>query len=158
MTVARTGGTPNRGLIWSRSTRCRGLIALVLGWSGAGCSHDDGRLPVYRVAGQVSVGNQIPEGALVVLNPTGATPGEIRPSAKVQRDGTFELTTYETNDGAPVGDYVATIQWQQVTKQRGEYVTGPNLVPRAYAAEKTSPWKIKVAATSNTLPTMAIPR
>ena len=134
------------------------MLSLFVGPVGAGCSEPDGRLPVYRVAGRVSVRNEVPEGALVVLYPTGAAPGEIRPSAKVQQDGSFELTTYETSDGAPAGEYVATLQWNKIKKQGGDYVAGPNLVPRAYAVATTSPWKVRVAAEPNTLPPLAISR
>ena len=148
----------NRRVNWTTSSRTGAILALGFAVSGSGCAPTDGRLPVYRVAGQVSVRNEAPEGALVVLHPTGTAPAEVRPSAKVQRDGSFELTTFEANDGAPAGDYVATLQWNKLVKQRGNYSAGPNLVPRAYASATTSPWKVTVAARPNTLSPLAITR
>ena len=76
-----------------------GAILLV-----AGCSGGDGRVPVYPVMGQVTVGGEVPEAALVVLYPAqGGGENELRPSAKVNQDGSFTLTTYEADDGAPAG-------------------------------------------------------
>lgn len=116
-------------------------------FTASGCAKDEGRVPVYPVKGKVSVLGQVPEGALVVLYPTpGATNLEIRPSGKVKQDGSFELTTYEADDGAPVGDYTATIQWNKLVKRGSDTVAGPNAVPPKFGSPDTSPWKIKVGA------------
>ena len=130
------------------STRAALLLSTVwAAFAAAGCSKDDGRIPVYPVKGKVSVLGQVPEGALVVLYPTpGATNLEIRPSGKVKQDGSFELTTYEADDGAPVGDYTATIQWNKLVKRGPDTVAGPNAVPPKFGSPDTSPWKIKVGA------------
>src|SRR5437764_3720406 len=76
------------------------------------------RTPVYKASGKISFEGQVPEGALVVLHPKNASsPTALRPTAHVQPDGTFQLTTYETGDGAPVGDYVVTVSWQRAVQQ-----------------------------------------
>ena len=131
-----------------------GAGGVVLGFSallGLGCAGNEGRAPVYPVTGQVKVANEIPEGALVVLYPSGPSNADLRPSGKVKQDGSFTLTTYDADDGAPAGDYVATIQWNKTIKRGNEYAAGPNVVPPAYATQDKSPWKIHVAAGATTL-------
>ena len=39
-----------------------------------------------------------------------------RPSGMTDDNGTFRLTTYEMNDGAPAGDYVMTFRWAKPQK------------------------------------------
>ena len=39
-----------------------------------------------------------------------------RPSAMTDDDGTFQLTTYETDDGAPQGNYAVTFRWAKPQK------------------------------------------
>lgn len=127
------------------------LVALA-----AGCGGNDGRVPVFPVRGKVTVLNQVPEGALVVLYPAPGNATELRPSGKVDRDGSFQLTTYDAGDGAPAGDFVGTIRWNKVVKKGSDYAAGPNLVPEAYAAAATSPWKIRVESTALELPELTI--
>lgn len=56
----------------------------------------------------------VPEGALVVFHPK--DPGfekkmSGKPFAKVGKDGSFKLTSFETGDGAPAAEYGVTIVW-----------------------------------------------
>jgi hypothetical protein len=39
-----------------------------------------------------------------------------RPSGTTSDDGTFQLTTYETHDGAPEGKYMITFRWARRRK------------------------------------------
>ena len=39
-----------------------------------------------------------------------------RPSGMTGDDGMFQLTTYETDDGAPVGSYAITFRWAEPQK------------------------------------------
>ena len=53
-------------------------------------------------------------GALVFFHPIETAEGElIKPLGYVQEDGTFALTTYTKDDGAPQGEYSVTIEWRQ---------------------------------------------
>ena len=121
-----------------------------------GCGGDDGRVPVYPVKGKVTVSGEVPLGALVVLYPTQKGAKELRPSGKVGADGSFTLTTYEADDGAPAGEYVATIQWNKLVKRGNDYSAGPNAVPKQYGSQESSPWKVRVAETPNVLEPYAI--
>ncbi|WP_406697453.1 hypothetical protein V5E97_01215 [Singulisphaera sp. Ch08] len=129
-----------------------GLAMLV-----TGCSSDDGRVPVFPVKGKVSVAGEVPEGALIVFYPTTAGgETELRPSAKVKPDGSFSLTTYDADDGAPSGDYTATIQWNKIIKNGKDFKAGPDLIPKSYASRESSLWKIKVAEAPNELEPLTI--
>src|SRR3954451_7314937 len=97
-----SAGSPGRGVgRWAMAVSClsAGLAAFA-----AGCGGAEGRVPVYPAIGKVTIKGEVPEGALVVLYP--AKPGgevELRPSGKVKQDGSFSLTTYDADDGAPAG-------------------------------------------------------
>lgn len=135
------------------------LLPVTLMAATIGCSGGDGRVPVYSAEGKISVAGEVPDGALIVLYPAAAKAGaeqELRPSAKVKPDGTFSLTTYDANDGAPAGDYVATIQWNKLIKKGSDFVAGPDIVPKEYTSRETSPWKLTIASSRNQLEAVTI--
>jgi hypothetical protein len=134
-----------------------GGMSLVVAVLAAGCSGGDGRVAVYPVQGKVTVGGEAPSGALVVLYPVpGASKTDIRPSARVGRDGSFKVTTYEADDGAPAGEYTATIQWNKLVKKGGDYAAGPDVIPAGYGSPDRSEWKVRVASAANDLPAVDI--
>jgi hypothetical protein len=109
----------------------------------AGCGEKE--LPVFPVAGKVSYAGQVPVGAQVVLHSTtDSLPPTVVPTATVQPDGSFQLSVYRPGDGAPAGDYVATIQWFKVVQTDGGSGRGPNVLPKAYADPVSSPIKLTV--------------
>jgi len=76
----------------------------------SGCSSGP---KLHPVRGRVSVGSTPAEGALIVFHPKGdSTPQAIRPSAVVNADGSFELSSGALGKGAPVGDYDVTVIWE----------------------------------------------
>jgi hypothetical protein len=83
--------------------------------------------PVYPVKGQLYYREKPAGGAVVWLYPADApeinklNPGnEVRPTGIVQEDGSFELSTYGVNDGAPAGRYKVTVMWNKKTKDGKE--------------------------------------
>jgi 3',5'-cyclic AMP phosphodiesterase CpdA len=68
--------------------------------------------------------------------------------ALVDPDGSFMLTTYTPNDGAPVGDYAVTVTlrtppWDEQGKP------GPNQLPAKYSRPQTTELKAKVKEGTN---------
>jgi hypothetical protein len=130
------------------------VVGLLL-MAAAGCAKQDpNRLPVFPTKGQVTFQGRPAAGALVVLHPKVATPQNesIRPRAYVKEDGTFELSSYESSDGAPVGDYAVVLVWPKTIKSaNGEAGPGPNVLPPKYARAETSPTVIKIAEGPNQL-------
>ena len=87
-------------------------VAMLLTLCCGSCTKRNGRVPVYPVRGQVFVGNQPAAKAFVVFHPAGEQgPQALRPYGHVAKDGSFQLTTYEADDGAPAGDYLVSVVW-----------------------------------------------
>ena len=75
-----------------------GLIGLCL----ASCGQENPRKPVYPVHGKVVDKDGKPAtGALLVFHPLGGDADSNNPTARVEKDGSFALTTYDDADGAP---------------------------------------------------------
>jgi hypothetical protein len=93
--------------------------------------------PLSPVTGRVLVNRQPAERALVVLHPVGDAAGP-RPHGEVGPDGTFTLSTHGSNDGAPPGDYLVTVEWWLASGRRGDDSPPANRLPARYASPKTS--------------------
>jgi hypothetical protein len=95
---------------------------------------------VYPVRGKILVNGQPASDCQIYLNRTSgdALTVAATPQALTDQNGEFQITSYRTNDGAPEGEYVVTIEWRErsgVTKQEFE---GPDQLGGAYAkVEKT---------------------
>lgn len=114
-----------------------------------GCGHKDVTVPVHPVSGKVTFHGKPAEGAIVTLNPQGdAALKSAAPQGTVKPDGSFKVSVYTDGDGAPAGDYVATVQW---FKMVGEGA-GPNVIPAKFSKPDTSPFKITVKEGPNDLP------
>jgi hypothetical protein len=129
---------------------CAILSSLVLSVVGCGRS-DKNRVAVHPVQGTIQFRGQPIEGAFVSLSPTSAIEGVPAPRATVAKDGSFAVTTYDGNDGAPEGEYVLTVHWYKLVRQANELVGGPNVLPPKYASAKTSDLRVTVAAGENRL-------
>ncbi|HTQ37450.1 MAG TPA: hypothetical protein VMJ32_00380 [Pirellulales bacterium] len=128
----------------------------VLSTAGCGSSGPQDLLTAYPVVGKVSFKGAAPQGAYVALHSKSdlkAPNGQVVvPRAQVQPDGTFELSSYNSNDGAPEGDYVLTVEWHKTIKgPDGDPVLSPNLLPPQYSKPGTSPVKVTIVAGKNEL-------
>ncbi len=136
------------------------VAALLL--STFGCSAADNRLPVFLAKGELSLSDKAIQGAWIVLHPKDANlrspDGKaICPHGRIGSDGTFVLTSYETNDGAPAGQYAVTLEFRKIVKySNGAWGPGPNLVPKQYTKPSTSPLVVQIAEGPNQLPPMVI--
>jgi hypothetical protein len=117
------------------------------------------RVAVAPVSGSITFDGKPAPGALIVLHPKGgSTPVAPKARAQVEADGTFRFSTYDSGDGVPPGEYVATITWYQLTRQGGEVKAGPNVLPPKFANPKTSPWEVRVAEGSASIPPLKLRR
>ena len=139
----------------------RAISMLLLGGSIAlsGCSAKsaDGRKAVFPTRGKLLVDGQAPRGALLVLHPANPSLNDVHPFAHVDPDGSFALSTYRGRDGAPAGDYIATIEWR-VPQFPGADGPWPNALPERYARAATSDLRVHVAAEPNELPLIVLRR
>jgi hypothetical protein len=130
--------------------------AMLFAASGCGSAQDPNQLPVFPATGKISFKGAVPDGAYVALHsktkvkaPNGQ---EVVPTAQVKPDGTFDLSSYAANDGAPPGEYKVTVQWHKTVKPAGGDPTlGPNLLPPQYSRPDTSPLTVVIAAGPNQL-------
>ena len=135
-------------------------LALAAGILLAGCGRSSApRVATHQAKGSVTYQGQPVAGAFVALHPKNQSqPGAPTPTATVQTDGTFALTTYDAGDGVPEGDYVVTLQWRKTVKSGSDYVLGPNLLPAKYARPETSDLVVRIAAGQTEIPTIALKR
>ncbi len=64
-------------------------------------------------------------------------------SALTMEDGKFEISTYESGDGLPPGDYVLTFMWGKMNLIAGNY-GGPDLLKKKYLNPDKSEFKVTV--------------
>ncbi len=107
-----------------------GLLALSLAAAGCGPASD-----IYPTRGEAFAAGQPAVGAVVTFYPVNAEAGKPKriPTAVVEKDGSFHLTTLSANDGAPPGEYVVTITWCDSYRDDGDTVTGPDRLQGRYA-------------------------
>jgi hypothetical protein len=97
--------------------RVTGLATVLVGTLLVGACSSSTTAPnqkkVFPVKGQMFVGDRPAAGAIVMFFPTLEAPDspDPRPRAIVEADGSFKLSTYAENDGAPAGDYLVTVTW-----------------------------------------------
>jgi len=123
------------------------------------CSAEGPRLPVVPVKGKVTYqGKPLAEAQVYLSRVAEATPltedeKKLRPRGFTQSDGTFQLTSYAANDGAPPGRYVVGVLKQVDGKASDDkvYVT-----PGRYANAKTSGLTAIVKAPATELPVIEI--
>lgn len=98
------GGLKQRGF-W---VACTMLLAMM----ATGCGGER-RVPTFVATGTVVAadGSPVPH-ALVVLHPEDQASTVPKPRGTTDDQGRFQLSTYATNDGAPEGNFVVTLeQW-----------------------------------------------
>lgn len=111
----------------------------------AGCSSESEGVPVFPVRGKLFMEGTPAEGALVIFHPVIPTePETINPNGRVQSDGSFQLTTYKSHDGAPAGEYRVTVFWPEPPKSP---IERPDMGPDRLKNRYTSPGKSKIRIT-----------
>jgi hypothetical protein len=123
-----------------------------------GCGKvETNRTAVHPVRGEIKFQNQIPVGAFVALHPKTSSDSSVpNPRATVATDGTFTLSTYDGQDGAPEGDYVLTVQWYKPVREGAEMTSGPNVIPTKYSSPRTSDIVVHVASGENQIKSIKI--
>ena len=105
---------------------------------------------VVPVQGKVLYNGQPLKGAFVFFHPVGDNPftrGD-QPRGVVGDDGSFRITTYQADDGAPPGKYTVTIFWQPKAPA-GDDGGNPPFV--RYLSPATSPLRAEVKETPTVL-------
>lgn len=127
----------------------RWLPVLLLFLFLTGCSSSGGSATCYPLKGTVLYQKQPLEEAQITLHPVSGTITPL-PTAITNKDGSFVVTTWSADDGAPEGDYTVTVTWKQLVLQGEEKTrSGKNLLPAIYSDPKRTPLKCKIQAGEN---------
>lgn len=123
----------------------------------AGCGGQPG--PVcHPVRGQVRWNGQPLAEALVIFHPPLGGPAVSKPFAHTDSLGNFSLTTLQSGDGAPAGEYAITVELRELRLVGEEAVRdGGNLLPARYASPEESSLRHVVVEGENIVPPLEIP-
>lgn len=115
------------------------------------------RKAVFPVRGRASFDGAPIPGARVFFNVIDPKTKKVGPisDARVESDGTFQMSTYEAFDGVPVGEYFVTVVWQDPPKYDG--TSSPNKLPAKYASALTSELRYQVQAGTNEVELKLVP-
>ena len=123
----------------------------------AACSNSS-RPPLYPAEGKLLVDAKPAAGAVVFLY--GDDVGErkaARPHGTVGADGTFHLSTYQPEDGAPPGKYRVAVFWNKPGELGGD--DGVSLLPMEFSNPDLSGIPpVVIQEGDNQLPTIALNR
>ena len=128
-----------------------GLLLAAMSGCGQAPAGDapDGKL--VSVKGQaLFLDKPIPK-ATVTFHPLAVADKKAKtPFAVVQEDGTFLMTTYRPEDGAPAGEYSVTVSWFKPAKgTSADDGIGEELLPAKYQRPESSGLKVTVKADSS---------
>jgi len=139
-----------------------GVCAGFLG-SGCGSRSETGRLAVHPATGIVTVAGQPTWGVSVILHPKGgeASKEEVTPTGTTDEDGKFTLSTYDQDDGAPVGDYSVSLRWM---KEAAPSKNGPppgfaapvDQLKGKYSDPTKTKWSVQIVEGNNVIDTIAV--
>ncbi|MCC7419642.1 MAG: BON domain-containing protein [Planctomycetaceae bacterium] len=138
------------------------LAVIVLGiivpvWMAIAAASGPSRVPVHPVSGRITFDGVPAEGARITLNSIGISPlRDINPTATVNADGTFDVMVYAKGDGAPIGEYVATVRWYKTVPDGAGSETKSNVLPANYGEINRSPLRIVVKKGRNEVPDINI--
>lgn len=140
----------------SRARCCRwacvpfALLALLLPSCG------DGRKKCVPVSGKVLVDGKPAQNCFIYLYPANPADGEGKdrtiPLAMTDENGAFALSTYDTNDGAPAGDYVVTFTWREASGLLKNQYEGKDRLNGKYAAPDKSTIRLTIGKNPTELP------
>ena len=130
----------------------------------AGCGSD--QVPRYPVSGKVLYQGKPAPYATVRFHPRNAS-DELKtlcPRGTTALDGTFELSTYGLNDGAPEGEYKVTVSWQVPEGKIDPAELDPDVMqdsperlPKKYTHPKSTPIRVTITSDTRELDTFKLP-
>ncbi len=125
----------NAYFVKNKALAVLGCVAAVTALGLTGCSTGPSFPKVHEVKGTVQINGQPAKGVLVTLNRTSteqlSTPAT--PQGRTDDRGEFQITSYNSDDGAPNGDYVVTFEWREPTGIMKNQYDGPDRLGGAYA-------------------------
>jgi hypothetical protein len=128
------------------------VVAAGLFLVGAGCGKPSDSRPTRQTTHGTLTYNGMPlKGAVVVLWPYPLDQigwRTVKPSARVEADGTYHVNTYELNDGAVVGEYAVCVMYHG----DNEDVPRPDFFHGKYSQPGREVMKVTIKEGDNELP------
>jgi len=124
--------------------------------AGAGCGRRPPKIQrqqTFPAKGVVVVAVSAAEGVVITFNPVARDDwtGPF-PSAFTIADGSFEVQTYGTADGAPAGEYCLTVEWPEDTDEEPR----PDRLEGRYSDVATSRLKVVIDSAPTDLGTIRL--
>ncbi|MFL5242942.1 MAG: hypothetical protein ACJ8FY_12605 [Gemmataceae bacterium] len=140
-----------RFVLFSSSLVCRAAL-MAAAFSCLSCSSSEG---LNQVHGKVLYKNQPLQGVVLTFHPNGADINTVLPVGLTKEDGTFTVTTGQS-EGAPAGEYIITAICPQPTGKARKGMTmersdSEDRFKGAYAREATSTIKVEIKKDKNEL-------
>lgn len=137
------------------------LATAVVALSVSGCG-DQLRQPTYEASGEIRLNGRPLPNATIVLHAVDKSQfkwAEL-PQATTNDEGKFSLHTYDSNDGAPAGEYKVGIAVFGRTVEIGDdqvvHDKNERLLPTKYNSPDTSGLTMTIAPTKNELPPLEL--
>jgi hypothetical protein len=136
------------------------MICLSLLAGTVGCGGGPAKESVTPVTGKVLHQGKPAVGAKIVLIPLSGRSDGLQARGEVGPDGTFQLTTYAPDDGAPVGEYAVAVRWYPKRPSHAQDEDGrpplrgslPDLLGNRYSDPRTSGLKVRIEPGVSELP------
>ena len=144
--------TLNEGRKMSRRRFVVACGSLILATMLASCAS---RRTVYPVKGKIIYSGESLEGAVIAFHPADAKSDGPVPYGVIQRDGSFQLSTYGPNDGAPAGSYRVTVTLD-IIPENGEREDAYPSGPQRYASLDTTDLTAEVPSGGGELPAFTL--
>jgi len=134
------------------------LISVGLMIPLVGCSRDPNLPKLGKVTGKVTYNGKPVTSGHVVFTPAEGKGGETGQTAtgEIASDGGYEMTTFNTGDGAILGQHIVTVQVRsgEMPKPKPDstidYVLPKSALPSTYSSAEKSPLRYTVKEGSNT--------
>lgn len=128
-------------------------LVLAIWLACSGCNSED-QFKAYPVSGQVTVKGKPAEGVQVSFFGTDEVLKSATapfPKGVTDSDGNFKLTSYDSDDGAPAGNYVVTFVWPAVVADDPEVQDQVDRFRGRYASADKSTYQVEILAGANQL-------
>ncbi len=131
------------------------IVALLSGCGGK--STPESWLETYPTTGTLTINGAPAKGAIVRLFPLEPQPNvtsPVIPTATVREDGSFELMSYQTGDGAPEGGYAVTVEWPDPklnASKGGMPEDPPDRLKGRFTNPERSKFKVQIVPGTNQL-------
>jgi len=126
------------------------LLCLVAGCGGGSDAWVDGREAVSPVTGRITLDGEPVEGAIIIVH---STTKDLSAQGRTDADGRYQLTTYEDNDGAVLGEHIVTVRKTEYTKtptkfhteeEPSYFASSTELLPEEAGKQETSDLRMTV--------------